>query len=78
MTCYLFIISAMIIFIIAKNKNNIMLRWAIRKNHIKIFIQPIVDAHDKSIVGGEILLRWIDDKKRSPPPRKIYCNGRKE
>ncbi|MFL9149842.1 EAL domain-containing protein [Escherichia coli] len=77
MTCYLFIISAMIIFIIAKNKNNIMLRWAIRKNHIKIFIQPIVDAHDKSIVGGEILLRWIDDKKRSTPPEKFIAMAEK-
>lgn len=77
MSYYLFIISVIITLLILKNKNNIILRWAIRKNHIKTFIQPIVDAHDNSILGGEILLRWVDDKKRSIPPEKFIAMAEK-
>lgn len=35
------------------------LRKAIKKNELTPYIQPIIDANTKKIIGGEVLLRWM-------------------
>jgi FOG: EAL domain len=55
-------------FSIYRKKDYLFLKRAIKKNKIKVFIQPIVNLHDNSIAGGEVLLRWFDSKKISIPP----------
>jgi EAL domain-containing protein (putative c-di-GMP-specific phosphodiesterase class I) len=51
------------------NKIKALLEWAISEHRIIPYIQPIFDAKDRNIIGGEVLIRVLDEKNN------VICAG---
>ena len=49
-------------------KMEMALRRALKKNMLKLYYQPKIDATKNKIIGLESLLRWVNDKGEYIPP----------
>lgn len=59
------------VYLMYRSSLAFMLREAIKHNHLKPYIQPIVQGDNSRIVGGEVLVRWEHPKLGFIPPEKF-------
>ena len=48
------------------------LRKAVANQEFDLYVQPQVSTHDGAVVGGEVLLRWMNSGQASTPPQTLF------